>query len=165
MKTLILSLVVVFVVLAFVLGLIVGSTFVPATVTKTITWNVPVTVTYSSITRTVTVTVSELETSSEEKTEFLMIDSGSGDKNTKPFTIDKRTTLVILVVIDAEDPEGVLFSWFLRRIGEKGYIDVGSVEERVGNFTFYVYDVPPGTYYLKIISTNCMWAVGVVEAE
>ncbi len=165
MKTLTLSSVVVFVVLAFVLGLIIGSIFIPTTITKTITWNVPATVTYSSIVKTVTVTSSELEASGEKKAEFLMIDSGSGNKNTKPFTINRGTTLVILVVIDAEDPRGVLFSWFLRRIGEKGYIDVGSIEGRIGNFTFYVYDVPPGTYYLKIISTNCMWAVGVVEAK
>jgi len=163
MKTLMLSLIIVFMIFAFVSGLIVGSLFLPITVTKTITKNVPVIVTYSSVVKTVT--TPESETSSEEKAEFLMIDSGSGDKNTKPFTIDRRTTIVILVVIDAEDPEGVLFSWFLRRIGEEGYIDVGSVEGRVGNFTFYVYDVPPGTYYLKIISTNCMWAFGVVEAK
>ena len=57
MKRLIASLIAVLMVLAFSLGLIIGRQFFPREVTETVTWKVPVTVTYSTISTIATVTI------------------------------------------------------------------------------------------------------------
>ncbi|MEM2613479.1 MAG: hypothetical protein QXO15_04530 [Nitrososphaerota archaeon] len=42
---------------------------------------------------------------------------------------------------------------------------MGDVDEESGSFEFYAAKIPPGDYYIKIISANCKWQIKVEKVE
>jgi len=117
-----------------------------------------------TVTRTevATVTVTEIKTVYPTENGVLMSDSGSGDKSTRPFTLTETSDIKIVFQISGPE-EYVVLGWFMYPIGESIlYIDHGEVSEDVGSFEFYVAKVPPGDYYLKVLSANCKWKVKVI---
>ena len=123
-------------------------------------------------TKTVSVTKTEVETvtvTSEITVyptggESLMSDKGSGDKNTKPFTLNETADLRIEVYLRGS-PEYAGFHWYLIPVGAEKYqfIADGGVDEDVGSFEFYAYQVPPGSYYIHVISANVKWEISVYK--
>jgi len=88
-----------------------------------------------------------------------MTDSGSGDKDTRPFTVEARSDLKITVVVRARAAiEYVGLSWYLRPVGERvGYITSGDVNEEQGTFEFYAAAIPPGNYHIHVLAANYNW--------
>ena len=116
-----------------------------------------------TVTRTevATMTITEIETAYLTENGILMSDSGSGDKSTRPFTLTETSDIKIVFQISGPEEYAGL-GWFMYPTGEStGYIDYGEVMEDVGSFEFYVAKVPPGDYYLKVLSANCKWKVKV----
>ena len=121
-------------------------------------------------TKTVSVTKTEVETVTvtSEITVYptggepLMSDEGSGKKNTKPFTLNETSDLRIVVKVWGS-PEWALLHWYLVPVGAEPYdaIADGEVDKDVGSFEFYAYQVPPGNYYLYVLSANVKWEVSV----
>ncbi len=116
-----------------------------------------------TVTRTevATMTITEIETAYPTENGILMSDSGSGSKSTRPFTLTETSDIKIVFQISGPE-EYVVLGWFMYPTGERiRYIDNGEVMEDVGSFEFYVAKVPPGDYYLKVLSANCKWKVKV----
>jgi len=130
-------------------------------VTETATKTVSITKTEV---QTVTITSKATVTVYPTGGEPLMTDRGSGSKNTKPFTLNETADLRIEVYLRGS-PEYAGFHWYLVPVGaeEYEYIDDGEVDEEVGSFEFYVYQVPPGNYYLNVLSANVKWEVSVYK--
>ena len=117
-----------------------------------------------TVTRTevATMTITEIETAYPTENGILMSDSGSGSKSTRPFTLTETSDIKIVFQISGPE-EYVVLGWFMYPTGESIlYIDHGEVSEDVGSFEFYVAKVPPGDYYLKVLSANCKWKVKVI---
>lgn len=145
-------------------------------VSKTVTASVPVTVTATdlkTVTATITKTQSVISTITmtrniypPESLTVMVTDSGSGSKETRPFTLNETSDLKITVTINpTADLEWVSFSWFLYDLNKDTFIKYGDVREEAGSFEFYAAKIPPGDYYVKILAANCKWQIKVEKAE
>ena len=122
-----------------------------------------------TVTLTKTVTSTELITKTitrkvypSESEAVLVSDSGSGDKDTRPFTLNETSDLKIVVRIRATaDVEYVGFAWYLFIPEIDRWIKNGEISEDQGEFEFYVASIPPGNYYVKVLSANCKWTLKV----
>ena len=128
-----------------------------------------------TITKSKTVTLTKTVTSTEfttatvtrkiypsESEAVLVSDSGSGDKDTRPFTLNETSDLKIVVRIRATgDVEYVGFAWYLYIPEIEKWIKNGKIWEDQGEFEFYAANIPPGNYYVKVISANCKWTLKV----
>ena len=120
----------------------------------------------STLTKTSTTTLTEFVTIEitvyPTGGELLMSDKGSGEKNTKPFTLNETSDLRIVVKIWG-NPEWALLHWFLYPVGSDLYFDDGEVDRDTGTFEFYVYQVPAGNYYLHIVPANVKYEISVYK--
>jgi hypothetical protein len=119
--------------------------------------NVNVTVTTRTITQTVLTTVYPAE-----RGDVLVTDRGSGDKDTRPFTLETVSDLKITVRIRARaDLRWVSLSWYLYNVEEGRWIKHGEVNQEEGDFEFYAARVPAGNWYIRILAANCDWEITV----
>jgi len=93
-----------------------------------------------------------------------MTDTGSGEKNTKAFTLARTSDIKISFHLTGGAKVAFLY-WYLYPVGAELYEFVGSgrIDKSSGDFDFYVYALPPGRYYLKISSMNVEWKVIVTS--
>ena len=140
------------------------------TVTETMTETTE-TVVYETVTMIVSVTRTKTQVVEVTITvyptgpgETLMTDRGSGDKNTRPFTLNETADLRIEVTLRG-DPEYAALTWRLIPVGAEPWeaIADGSIDRDVGEFQFYAYQVPPGNYYINILSANVKWTIKVIK--
>jgi len=97
----------------------------------------------------------------ETKT-VLVTDSGSGNKETRPFTLNETSDLKITVKIyPTGDVKYILYSWYLYILEIGKWIKQGDINQESGTFEFYAARIPPGNYYVKVISANCKWEIRV----
>jgi len=97
-----------------------------------------------------------------ERGTILVTDSGSGNKDTRPFTLQSASDLKITVRIRAQaDLEYVGFAWYLYNVELERWLKRGDVWEDEGVFEFYAANVPPGNWYVKILAANCRWEITV----
>ena len=132
------------------------------TETETITKSKTITLTKTvTSTELITKTITRKVYPSESET-VLVSDSGSGDKDTRPFTLNETSDLKITVKMRARgDLEFVGLSWYLYVVELERWIKMGEVNEEVGEFEFYAANIPPGNYYIRVISANCKWTLRV----
>jgi len=148
--------------------------------TETRTVSIPTTL-YSTSTLTIrqTLTLTATKTTTSVSSSFLTItltkriypgetetvlvtDSGSGRKDTRPFTLNETSDLKIIVKIyPTADLKYVGFSWYLYILELEKWIKHGSINEESGTFEFYAARIPPGNYYISILSANCKWEIKV----
>ncbi|MEM0233498.1 MAG: hypothetical protein QXL22_05710 [Candidatus Nezhaarchaeales archaeon] len=134
--------------------------------TKTIT---ATQVTTSTITKHITTTAisTVMVTRSiypSESMTVMVVDSGSGYKDTRPFTLNETSDLKIIITIyPTSDLKYVSLHWYLVPVGLERYeaIRDGSIEEESGREEFYLTAIPPGNYYVDIISANCKWEIKI----
>ena len=112
---------------------------------------------------TLTLTVTETRRVYPPESEAILItDSGSGNKDTRPFTLDETSDLKITVKITpTADLKYVLFDWYLYIPGVEKWLKHATVEEDAGTFEFYAAKIPPGDYYVKVLAANCKWEISV----
>jgi hypothetical protein len=92
----------------------------------------------------------------------LVRDRGSGDKETQPFTLEATSDLKIKITINARaNLRYVALWWYLYGVGEDIFYKRGSVDEEQGTFEFYAAAIPPGNWYIRIVSANCNWELTV----
>jgi hypothetical protein len=114
-------------------------------------------VSFSTLTMTLTKKIYPGET---EK--VLINDSGSGNKDTRPFTLNETSDLKItLRVYPTADLKYVLLSWYLYIPEVEKWIRQGSISQESGILEFYATHIPPGNYYVRVISANCRWELTV----
>jgi len=98
-----------------------------------------------------------------ERGTVLVSDRGSGDKETRPFTLDSTSDLRLKLRITARaDLRYVGLSWYLYQVGATRYFKSGSIDEEQGVFEFYLAAIPAGNWYVKILAANCNWEL-IVE--
>lgn len=159
----------------------------PTTLTRSITNTVTMMERETILTtreRTLTATVTSLVTTTVMKTTtasltvtrkvypwesetILVSDSGSGDKDTRPFTLNETSDLKIIITIyPTADLKYVGLRWYLVPVGSERYqaVRTGSINEESGRKEFYLTAIRPGNYYVSIISANCRWEIKVVTA-
>jgi hypothetical protein len=101
----------------------------------------------------------KITTSVERK--ILLIDSGSGNKDTKTFTLSERSDLKITVMVSpTSDVKYVGLYWYLLTLNDE-LVKQGSLSGESGITEFYAVNVPQGKYYLRIYSANCKWEIKV----
>jgi len=123
-----------------------------STVTKTAT---------SVSTITLATTLTRRVYPSESET-VLLADSGSGYKDTRPFTLNETADLKITIkVYPTADLKYVLLGWYLYIPGTEKWVKQGTINQDAGSFEFYAARIPPGDYYVKILAANCKWEVTV----
>jgi hypothetical protein len=92
----------------------------------------------------------------------LITDRGSGNKETRPFTLETASDLKITIGIMARaDLRYVSLSWYLYNVDLGRWIKNGEVNNEQGVFEFYAARIPAGNWYVKIISANCNWEITV----
>ena len=139
----------------------------PTTVTQTLrlvdvitTTRIALTTVTNVVTKTVTTAMTTVYPA--ERGSVLVTDSGSGDKDTRPFTLETVSDLKITVRIRARaDLQWVGLSWYLYNVEEDLWIRHGEVDEEEGVFEFYVARVPAGNWYIRILAANCNWEITV----
>ncbi|MEM2257804.1 MAG: hypothetical protein QXU87_04070 [Candidatus Caldarchaeum sp.] len=90
----------------------------------------------------------------------LITDSGSGNKDTRPFTLETNSDLKITITIRARgDLRFVSLHWYLYNVALERWIKDGEVDEKEGVFEFYAANVPAGNWYFKILAANCDWEI------
>jgi hypothetical protein len=123
-----------------------------STVTKTTT---SISFSFFTITLTRRVYPSETET-------VLVTDSGSGNKETRPFTLNETSDLKITIKIyPTADLKYVGLHWYLYILELGRWIKEGEINEESGTIEFYAARIPAGNYYVKVISANCKWEIKV----
>ncbi|MEM2651083.1 MAG: hypothetical protein QXU87_03270 [Candidatus Caldarchaeum sp.] len=155
---------------------VVSTTTVPTTLTTSTTATAYITQTTSTfITTTVTSTIRTTTTSTAttyvtyvttvypaERGTVLVSDRGSGDKETRPFTLDSTADLRLKLRLTARaDLRYVGLSWYLYQVGATRYFKSGSIDEEQGVFEFYLAAIPAGNWYVKILAANCNWELTV----
>jgi len=142
----------------------------PTTVTQTLRLVDVITTTRTALTtltnvatKTVTTVTTAMTTVyPAERGNVLVTDRGSGDKDTRPFTLETVSDLKITVRIRARaDLQYVSLSWYLYNVEEGRWIRNGEVDEEEGVFEFYVARVPAGNWYVRILAANCNWEITV----
>ena len=134
------------------------STIITETVIRSKTVTLTKTITSTEFT---TIMITRKVYPSESET-VLVSDSGSGDKDTRPFTLNETSDLRIVVRIRATaDVEYVGFAWYLYIPEIERWIKNGKIWGEQGEFEFYAASIPPGNYYVKVISANCKWTLRV----
>jgi len=142
----------------------------PTTVTQTLRLVDVITTTRTALTtvtnvatKTVTTVTTALTTVyPAERGDVLVTDRGSGDKDTRPFTLETVSDLKITVRIKARaDLRWVSLSWYLYNVEEGSWIKHGEVDEEEGVFEFYAARVPAGNWYIRILAANCDWEITV----
>jgi hypothetical protein len=142
----------------------------PTTVTQTLrlvdvitTTRIALTTVTNVATKTVTTVTTAMTTVyPAERGSVLVTDRGSGDKDTRPFTLETVSDLKITVRIRARaDLQWVGLSWYLYNVEEDLWIRHGEVDEEEGVFEFYVARVPAGNWYIRILAANCNWEITV----
>jgi hypothetical protein len=128
------------------------------TLTSTTTYR-----TTQTLTQTATVTTTALTTVYPAQSGTILVtDRGSGNKETRPFTLDASSDLKITIRIMARaDLRYVSLSWYLYNVDLGRWIKNGDVNEEQGVFEFYAARVPAGNWYVKILSANCNWEIRV----
>jgi hypothetical protein len=128
------------------------------TLTSTTTYR-----TTQTLTQTATVTTTALTTVYPAQSGTVLVtDRGSGNKETRPFTLDTSSDLKITIRIMARaDLRYVSLSWYLYNVDLGRWIKNGDVNEEQGVFEFYAARVPAGNWYVKILSANCNWEIRV----
>jgi hypothetical protein len=97
-----------------------------------------------------------------ESGDILVTDKGSGNKDTKPFTLDKPSDLKITVRVTARgDLRYVSLAWYLYNVDAGKWIRNGEVNGEEGVFEFYATNIPSGNWYVKILAANCNWELTV----
>ena len=97
-----------------------------------------------------------------ERGSVLVTDRGSGDKDTRPFTLETVSDLKITIrIIARADLRFVGLTWYLYNVDIDRWIRHGEVDEDQGVFEFYAARVPAGNWYVRIISANCNWEITV----
>ncbi len=93
---------------------------------------------------------------------MLVTDRGSGDKDTRPFTLESASDLKITIrIIARADLRYVGLYWYLFNVDLERWLKNGQVDGEQGVFTFYAARVPAGNWYIRIISANCNWEITV----
>jgi hypothetical protein len=92
----------------------------------------------------------------------LVTDRGSGNKETRPFTLERASDLKITIRITATAAlEYVGLSWYLYNVGSEDFFKHGSIRGEQGVFEFYAASVPAGNWYFQILAANCNWEIRV----
>jgi len=141
---------------------------IPTTLYSTSTLTIRQTLT-STITKTITstsfsfLTITLTKRVYPSETEITLItDSGSGYKETRPFTLNETADLKITVKIyPTADLRYVSLHWYLYILEVGKWIKDGSINEESGTIEFYAAHIPPGDYYVRVISANCKWEIKV----
>ena len=135
------------------------------TETETITKSKTITLTKTvTSTELITKTVTRKVYPSESET-ILLSDSGSGTKDTRPFTLNETSDLrIIFTIYPKAELKYVGINWYLVPVGAESYFDAiksGTSREESGKVEFYAAAVPSGSYYIHVTSANCRWSVKV----
>ncbi|MEM0384533.1 MAG: hypothetical protein QXV27_06785 [Candidatus Caldarchaeum sp.] len=94
---------------------------------------------------------------------ILVSDRGSGEKETRPFTLNATSDLQLKLKITARaDLRFVVLYWHLYRVGSETSFKRGSIDGEQGSFEFYLAAIPAGNWYVKILAANCNWEL-IVE--
>jgi hypothetical protein len=92
----------------------------------------------------------------------LITNSGSGNKDTRPFTLNETSDLKITIrIYPTVDIKYVVLHWYLYILELDKWIKDGSINQESGTLEFYAAHIPPGNYYVKVISANCKWEMRV----
>jgi hypothetical protein len=134
--------------------------------TQTIRQTFTLTTTYrttQTLTQTATVTTTALTTVYPAQSGTVLVtDRGSGNKDTRPFTLETASDLKITIRIMARaDLRYVSLAWYLYNVDLGRWIKNGEVNNEQGVFEFYAARVPAGNWYVKVISANCNWEITV----
>jgi len=68
---------------------------------------------------------------------------------------------IIVKIYPTTDLKYVGFHWYLYILELEKWIKDGSINEESGTFEFYAARIPPGNYYVKVLSANCKWEIKV----
>jgi hypothetical protein len=92
-----------------------------------------------------------------------MSDSGTGDKDTRPFTLgEERDIKVVFTLRPRTEDLGVVFlGWLLYDAETMEWIRKGEINEAGGMHEFYLTSVPPGKYFIRVLAANTDWEVSV----
>jgi len=97
-----------------------------------------------------------------ERGTVLVTDRGSGNKDTRPFTLESPSDLKITIRVTARaDLKFVSLHWYLYNVDIGRWIRNGEVDEEEGVFEFYAARVPAGNWYISILAANCNWEITV----
>ena len=103
-----------------------------------------------------------------ESEQVLLTASGSGSRDTRPFTLNETSDLRIIVIVKPTGSiEYVTLHWYLIPVGaeEYQYVKDGKLEKESGTIEFYASMIRAGSYYLKILSANCKWSLRIEKAR
>jgi hypothetical protein len=119
--------------------------------------------TTQTLTQTATITTTMLTTVYPAQSGTVLVtDRGSGNKETRPFTLETPSDLKITIRITARaNLQYVSLSWYLYNVGSESFFKHGSIREEQGVFEFYAARVPTGNWYIEILAANCNWEIRV----
>ena len=132
------------------------------TLRDTLTLTQTVKVTETAVKATTITTTSVATVYPAESGPILVSDRGSGNKDTKPFTLDSTSDLKIKIKLTARgDLKYVSLTWYLYNADLEKWLKTGEVEEEQGEFEFYAAKIPAGNWYVRILAANCDWELTV----
>jgi hypothetical protein len=113
--------------------------------------------------RTLTIPITTTIYASETAGGIIMSDSGTGDKDTRPFTLSEETDIKVVFTLRprTEDLGVVFLGWLLYDAETMEWIRKGEINEAGGMHEFYLTSVPPGKYFIRVLAANTDWKVSV----
>jgi len=85
-------------------------------------------------------------------------DRDSGNKETRPFTLNSTSDLKLKLRITARaDLRYVVLAWYLYEVGSTTSFKTGSINEELGAVEFYLTAIPAGNWYISVLAANCNW--------
>ena len=143
----------------YAIPIAIGSVFLLLFIIGAVSYYARPQVVIRTVTVTATVTTTAAPTERQWRTVYAF--DGVEDKTTEPFAINApRFRIKYHVIVSGPRAQYALFSFFVYKEGEPGYIEMVTAQ-RGGMDVTYVYS-GPGRYYIKVLAANlAAWFIEV----